>query len=340
MDVRDVPAGRDVRFFVLGQILSTAGDTALWIALGIWIKTLTGSAAAAGLAFFMVTLGSLGGPFGGMLADRVRRRLLLIVVNLATAALVLLLLLVDSKERVWLIYVVLAGYGLSGAVTNSAQTALLRAMVPIRQLGGVNSVLQTAQQGLRLVTPLIGAGRLAAFGAGPVIIGDAVTFVIAAGALMALRFREEKPGPRRGRWLAEVSAGGRHILRTIPLCQLAVAAMLALTAFGLSETVVFAVVDDGLGRPDTFLGFLISAQGVGAIAAGVVATRLMRRVGEGVLVGLGVGAALVAVLDYRVVLLVIVALTAVGAGYLLTRREQRRRPGVEVDLPVGTCRDR
>jgi len=65
-----------------------------------------------------------------MLADKVRRRPLLIVTNLATAALVLLLLLVGDRHQVWLIYVVMFGYGVSASVLGPAQTALVQAIVP------------------------------------------------------------------------------------------------------------------------------------------------------------------------------------------------------------------
>lgn len=387
--MRTLWAHRDARLFMIGQTLSAFGDTALWLALGIWIKMLTGSASAAGLAFFMLALGSLAGPVGGVLADRLRRRPLLIAVNVATGAMVLLLLLVQDRGQVWLIYLVMFGYGLSGAVLGPARTALLQSLVPEELLGHANSAMQTAQWGMRLVTPLLGAGLLTAFGATPVIIGDAVTFLAAVSALLALRVREEAPKPSGQRWFTEAVAGARHIQVTPPLRQLTVASALAMIAFGLSESVGFAVVSEGLHRPDSFLGILVSAHGVGAVAAGVTAARLMRRLGEVRLVALGLastalgfllqtapstasvltgsafvgaglpwivigimtlfqrrtpphlmgradaalglalstpqtvsialGAALVAVFDHRLLLVVIAALAASAATYLLTR---------------------
>ncbi|MFI6446690.1 MFS transporter [Kitasatospora sp. NPDC050543] len=405
--MRRLLADRDTRLYLVGQILSGVGDSALWLALGIWIKTLTGSASAAGLSFFVFALGTLGGPLGGVLADRMRRRPLLITANLATAALVLLLLLVRGPGQLWLIYVVMFGYGLSAAVLGPAQAALLQTLVPQETLGDANSLLQTMQWGTRLFTPLLGAGLLAAFGATPMIIGDVATFLVAAASLLALRIREARPCPpgqgqgrcqgqgnRRRHRLAEAAAGARHIRDTRALRQLTLAGALTVTAFGLSETAVFAVVSDGLHRPDTFLGVLISTQGVGAVLAGVSAAALMRRLGEGRLVALGqagaaigfllqavpstpsalagaalvgaglpwisvgvmtlyqrrvppelmgraqaalglalstpqtiaiaFGAALITVLDHRVLLLAIAGLAALASAYLFTRPEQRR----------------
>ena len=118
---------RNARLYLAGQITSLFGDSALWLALVIWIKVLTGSTSAAALAWFALAVGSLFGPFGGLVADRVRRRPLLVLTNLLTAALVLTLLVVHDRQQVVLIYVVMLGYGVSGSVLGPAQTALVQA---------------------------------------------------------------------------------------------------------------------------------------------------------------------------------------------------------------------
>ena len=102
--MRRLLAHRDARIYLAGQSLSTLGDSALWLAMGIWVKLLTGSSSAAGLVFFAFICGTCLGPLTGVLTDRVRRRPLLITANLATGALVCLLLLVGGRSGVWLIY--------------------------------------------------------------------------------------------------------------------------------------------------------------------------------------------------------------------------------------------
>src|ERR1700748_3689501 len=93
---------RDARGYLGGQVFSLFGDTALWLAVGIWVKTLTGSNAAAGLVFFFAAAPVLLAPFTGLLVDRVRRRPLLLVVNAVTGGAVLLLLLVHGRGQGWL----------------------------------------------------------------------------------------------------------------------------------------------------------------------------------------------------------------------------------------------
>lgn len=285
--MRELLADRDIRLSLFARTLSTLGDNALWIALGIWVKILTGSASAAGLCFFTFTLGMMCAPAGGLLIDRRRRRPLITVLNLLAALLVLPLLLVRGRSDIWLIYTVMFGYGVLTGVIGGAQSAITQTLVPEELLAGANGLLQTLQQGLRLATPLLGAGVLAAFGVRPLVIGDAVTFVVAAALTWALAVREERPTRSQEPLMPQLTEGVRYIAVMPMLRRLVVATMLAIVAFGLSESVDFAVVGEGLHRSPAFLGVLNSGTGVGGIAAGVVAARLMRTMGESSLVALG-----------------------------------------------------
>ena len=187
---------------------------------------------------------------------------------------------------------VMFGYGVSGSLLGPAQTALVQAIVPADLLGDANSALQTAQQGMRLVTPLVGAGLFAVLGPVPVIVGDAVTFLVAVATLVTLGIREARVVPPDRHWFAEMTAGARHISRTIPLRQLTVTGGIVVTAYGLSETIPFAVVSHGLHRSAPFVGVLTAAQGAGAITAGIAAGPLMRKLSEAALAVLGmIGAA-------------------------------------------------
>ena len=116
---------RDTRLFLTGQSLSLLGDTALWLALGLWVKDLTGSSSAAGLVILCIVAPQLASPFAGLLVDRVRRRTLLLVVNPLTALAVLPLLAVHDRGDIWIIYAVAAAYGASYVVLSAGQSALL-----------------------------------------------------------------------------------------------------------------------------------------------------------------------------------------------------------------------
>ncbi|HLJ68427.1 MAG TPA: MFS transporter [Chloroflexota bacterium] len=287
--MRQLLARRDVRIYLVGQGLSLFGDTALFLVLGIWVKTLTGSNGAAGLVFFFLALPSLAAPLAGLAVDRMRRRPLMIGMDMVIGAAVLLLLLVHGRDRIWLIYAVALVYGASGSVFSSAQSALLTVMLPGELLGEVNAFLQTWREGLRLLAPLLGAALFAAFGGGFVAVIDAASFGVSALCLAILQVSEPEPHPSEHHFRHEVSAGVRHIFQTQALREIVLAVGVALLVVGFAETVIFAVISQGLHRPPAFLGVLSSAQGVGAIAGGLTAARVLRRVGDGRLLGLGLG---------------------------------------------------
>ncbi len=74
MAFRRLLAVRDARVFLAGQAVSSFGDSALWLATGVWVKALTGSSGAAGLAFFFFFAPDLLAPMTGLIVDRLPRR--------------------------------------------------------------------------------------------------------------------------------------------------------------------------------------------------------------------------------------------------------------------------
>lgn len=184
------------RRLLAGQTLSTFGDTALYLTLGIWAKVLTHSNSAAGGVFLALGLPALFAPAAGQLADRVRRRPLLLWANALTAAMVLSLLAVHSAAQLWIIYLVAFGYGVSFTVLASASAGLQKDLLPAAHLAAANAATETASYGVRIVAPLAGAGLFAAFGGRAVALLDVATFAAAIAALASVRVTESPPEPR------------------------------------------------------------------------------------------------------------------------------------------------
>jgi len=332
--MRTLLARRDIRLLFAGQTLSMTGDWMMFIVLGIWAKTLTGSNGAAGLVFFVLTLSGLVAPLGGLVVDRLPKRPLMIATHLALAAVMCLLLLVNGRDDLWLLYGVTALYGLGGDLFAASRGAMLKAMVPDELLGDANGAYQSIREGLRIVAPLAGAGIFAAFGGHAVAIVDAATFVVSAATLVALPFREPEAAPKEHHFLREISAGMEHILRTRVLRQLTLGVAAALFVAGFSETLIFAVAGDALHRSPSFVGVIGTCQGVGSIAGGVTSAWLLRRIGDLRLAGLGVALFGVGSFFWMIPSLsVVLASTAVsGVGIVwavvsLATAYQRRSPG-------------
>jgi len=285
--VRRLLAHRDARLLVAGQTLSVFGDRAMFLALGVWVKTITGSSAAAGLVFFAYSVPGLVSPLFGVVVDRVRARPLMIGLNLAGAAVLAPLVAVHGRSGLWLIYLVTVVYGAIGWLFYSAQSAYLTRLLPPDLLGDANAVLQTTGEGMRLFAPLVGAGLFAAFGGPTVAALDAATFVVAAAALSLVHHRERRPVPSEHHLRAQVAAGASHIARSEGLRRIVAATAACLLVVGFSETLIFSVIQHGLHRPPTFFGVLSTAQGAGAIAGGLAAGAALRRHGDGRVMGLG-----------------------------------------------------
>ena len=277
--MRELLRHRGFRLLLIGQTATMFGDWTLLLVFGIWGKSLTGSDAVAGLMVFAMAVPGLLGPLGGVVADRVSRRRLIIAIDLLSVPVVLSLWAVHDRGQLWLLFAVAVWYGLSTIVVAAAMSGLVQSMLPPALVGPANGALTTVRQGLRLLGPLAGAGLYTAFGGRWVATLDAVTFVLGAAALLALRHPERRAERITVPFREEVAAGVAHLVRNPVLRRLAVCEVVVVGAIGVTEPVVYALVD-GLHRPATFLGVLVAAQGVGAIVGGLLATGLVARVGE------------------------------------------------------------
>jgi len=266
-------------FLFFGLLASMAGDSLMLIVLAIWVKDLTGSNGAAGLTFFFLAAPALLAPLAGVYVDRLRRRTVLLWGNVASALAVLPLVLVRSADQVWLIYLVAVLYGVSFVVLPAALNGLLKEMLPEELLVDANASLSTSKEALRLVGPLAGAGLFTLLGGAGVAVVDAASFVVAAVVIGFLPVREEQPVREEGHWRDEFLAGVRHIRSDRVLTHTLLATGLSLLVIGFMESAVFAMVD-AFGKPASYVGVVVSVQGVGAIAGGVTSSRVIRRLGE------------------------------------------------------------
>ncbi|MFD0511004.1 MFS transporter [Streptomyces aureus] len=267
------------RLLLAGIVVSGFGTSAMWLAAGIWVKDLTGSDSLAALCAFALWAPALAGPLLGTVADRTRRRPLLVAANLGLGLLLLSLLAVDSAGNLWILFAVLVAYGACGVVTDAAEAALVPAVVGRESIGDFNGLRTAANEGMKLVAPLAGAGLFAVYGGAGVALLDAATFAAAAGLYARLRVEESAPArraagvdPHRGGRARAVAAGA-----AAPLVLAAAATMLLA---GLNGAAIYAVVDGGLGRSPSYAGVLYAVQGAGSVAAGLTAGALLRRLGE------------------------------------------------------------
>ncbi|MFD4026550.1 MFS transporter [Streptomyces sp. NPDC058576] len=277
--LRDRTAGR----CLAGVVVSGFGTSALWLTAGIWVKSLTGSNSLAALTVCAMWAPVLAGPVLGALADRLDRKTLLVRGNLAMACLLVPLVLVDSGSTVWLLFVVLVLHGASGVLLDAAESALVAGTVPASLLADFNGLRMTANEGMKLVAPLAGAGLYARFGGPAVALAAAATCALAALVFARLPAREAPQGTATapaGSWRDELAAGLRRIRASAVLRPLVTAGAATMLLAGVNGAVTFAYVDDVLGRDPAYAGVLYAVQGAGSVAVGLLAGPLLRRLPE------------------------------------------------------------
>jgi len=338
---------RRFRRLLVASSLSSFGDSALFLTLAIWVKDLTGSNGAAGAIFLAQGLAALSAPLAGSLADRIPRRRLLIVTNATMALVVLALLPVHSAAELWIMYAVAFAYGTAFGILAAARAGLVKDIVADRDLAGANAAFVTLGQGLRLASPLVGAGLYAKLGGGAVAILDSLTFLGATAALLTVHVSETPAPPESTVPLpAQLLAGATHMRRTPLLRQVLAVSVSALLVLGFYESLTFAVIE-ALGRPPSFFGVLMSIQAAGSIAGGLVVARLIGRIGESRTLGVGLLAWAVASLAYTTstVAVACVALAVFGIAVslynvaVLTATQRYTPPRLQgrVNAAVGTA---
>ncbi|MFC8338858.1 MULTISPECIES: MFS transporter [Streptomyces] len=285
--LRDRTAGR----CLAGVVVSGFGTSALWLTAGIWVKSLTGSDSLAALTVFAMWAPVLTGPALGALADRMDRKVLLVRGNLVTACLLVPLVLVDSGRTVWLLFAVLVLHGASGVVLDAAESALVAGTVPASLLADFNGLRMTANEGMKLVAPLAGAGLYVRFGGPAVALLAAATCALAALVFARLPVRRTPAtadSAPAGTWRDELAAGLRRIRASAVLRPLVTAGAATMFLAGVNGAVTFAYVDEVLGRAPAYAGVLYAVQGAGSVAVGLLAGPLLRRLPERVFAAGGI----------------------------------------------------
>lgn len=172
-----------------GQLTSMLGSQVQYIALPLWVLSVTGSASAVGAAFAVgvVPLIVLG-PWAGVVADRFPRRALLVTCELLSVAAVGLVLVgatvLASLPVALLGAAVVASLN---AVSVPAFQGLLRETVAPAAIPKATSYFTGLIGAASVLGPPIGSALFAWHGLGPVLVVNALSFAVSAASLVVRR---------------------------------------------------------------------------------------------------------------------------------------------------------
>ena len=262
---------RDFALFFGGNLLSNCGTWFQNIALALLVFRLTHSSFWVGAVNFAQFAGVLVlAPWAGAAADRFdRRRLILTTQLVATAASALLAVAIGAGHGSLIVVLGLALLlGLTTAFATPSLQAVVPALVPREDLGAAIAMNSVTFNLARAVGPVAGAAVVARLGVAWAIGLNALSYLALAGAVLALH--AATPAAARGGPRPTLRDSLRRV-RQEPRLVLLLATVAAVSiSLDPVNTLTPAFATRIFGHPDTFVGVLIGAFGVGAVIASLL----------------------------------------------------------------------
>jgi Na+/melibiose symporter-like transporter len=288
---------RDFGLLWAGGLISEAGDWFLLVGLPFWVLQATGSSLVTATVFLVGLLpGLVVGPLAGVLVDRWDRRRTLVAVSLAQAAFLLPLLAVDGRDRLWVVYLVMAAEAILTQLNDPARNALVPTLVPRADLVGANALIGLNGNLARLAGSPLGGLLVEQAGLPGLVIGDTVSFLVGAALLALVRPPSPAPEPVGrdelstapaargvvGEWVdgLRVALGDRGLRWGL------VVNGLAAVAQGIFTVLFVLFVTRVLGGDGADVGLLRGVQAIGGLLGGVAVMGLARRLEPGRLIGI------------------------------------------------------
>ena len=280
---------RDYRLIIFAYITSSLGNWVYQLTLPLLVLKLTGSALTTGAIYAVEYL-----PFlllslpGGVLADRINRRLLLITGDSVSSALALLLAIIvsTSTHTVWLIFVVAFLLSCVDPIYHPAFQSFIPDVSPKEKLAQANSWMQTGDNAMGLLGPVIAGAAISLFGYQTTIYLDAITFAISAGSILLIRYRPhfvvKKSGKRLSGVIEDMREAGEYIFRRD---RILLAGSLTFTGTNfaiwlIQANFVFYLTTYRHLSP-SIIGIVFGAQGIGSVLGSALAPRIIRRIPPG-----------------------------------------------------------
>lgn len=266
------------RIWASGAIVSNIGTWMQRVAQDWLVLTVLTdhSGAAVGLTTGLQFLPMLlFGPYGGVLADRYRKRIILMWTQLAMGftALAIGLLAVTGTAQLWHAYVAAFCLGVASAVDAPARQSFVSELVGQDNIANAVALNSASFNTARLTGPAIAGVLIAWVGTGPVFLLNAASFAAVLVSLFRIRIIQSAPAAKGERNKHQVAEGIRYV-RGRPDLMLIMVLVGVLGAFGMNFPVInslMATTEFSMG-PSEF-GLLGSIMAVGTLAGALLAAR-------------------------------------------------------------------
>lgn len=275
---------RNFRWYFVGQLVSISGLWMQSVAQGWLVFQLTRSELALGMVACAAGIPSLLlSPFAGVVVDRFPRRSLLLATQTLQMALAFILaaLVITEAVQVWHIVLLAFILGVSNSVDAPARQAFIKDMVGPEDMSSGITLNSLMANGARVFGPAVAGLLLATVGAGWCFFVNGATFLAVLLSLIVMQVPNPVPGVGRGSAILQMREGlgySRQHQTILPLLLLAA----VFSTFAVNViTLLPAFADVVLHAPVNGLSLLSTAQGIGAVLAGLTLAALSSRLGRG-----------------------------------------------------------
>src|SRR5256886_7030100 len=260
---------RNYRLFLTGQIISTIGTWMQSVAMPWLALQLTHSGLLVGLVLAVqFTPVLLGSQFGGIVADRFRKRSILLVTQAAFTIPSFSLFLLSSSGHAmyWEVLIAAAATGTINAFDVPARQSFVVEMVGKQDLMNAIALNSSVFNGAAVVGPSVAGVIIGAVGGPACFLANSVSYLAAVGALLLMRnlpaiVREQHDQ----RWRQRLAEGASYVVRE-PVVGLLLIDVAVFSLFAMNRlTLIPLFADQVLHAGASGFGFLMASMGLGAL---------------------------------------------------------------------------
>jgi predicted MFS family arabinose efflux permease len=270
-DVTEPASMRSFLVIWIGQLFSRLGSALTAFALSVWVYQRTGSIIKFSIVSLCYALPVvLVSPFAGVLVDRWNRRRSMLIGDTCAglSILSLFLLFFFAQVELWQIYIGTALVGTFGALQWPAYSSSVTLLVPNKQLGRANAMVQLGMGTARVGAPVLGGLLLVAVQVGGVLLIDVVSFAVAVSTLLAVRIPSVPQTNEQQSFLGDLNYAGRYLKSRSGLLSLMVLYGVCNFLIGLVSILVVPMVLH-IGS-SVVLGSVLSIGGIGMLLGAVL----------------------------------------------------------------------
>ncbi len=256
-----------------GQIVSVTGSALTGFVLGAWVYQQTNSTTQYSLILLFTALPSIFlSPLTGALVDRWDRRKVMIWSDTGAAVTTAILAILAHFEilQIWQIYLLTGISSMLRSFQIPAYMASVSLLVPKKQLGRANGIMQFQNSSRYLISPVLAGFLMEWIGVSGVIAIDLATFLFAVTTLLMVRFPKVETPPARERkplW-REAADGWKYISIRPGFLWLLLLFGLGNYANLMTDTVLPPMLLET--NSPAVLGSILSAGGLGMLAGTIV----------------------------------------------------------------------